>query len=143
MMIDEASIRRRQAMADGTPAHTGSTSRRIIHFFAGAAAYSPENGSGWSSHDSIHSRDSHSSDHRRRLYTTRIRRLYKVACTLRCGQRMAGLWAGTRQPQSTEKSPTGPVRVQIVAASLDGVPVKFETTTIAKGGGIRGSCSRI
>jgi hypothetical protein len=52
---------------------------------------------------------------------------------------MAGLWAGTRQPQSTEKSPTGPVRVQIVAASLDGVPVKFETTTIAKGGASAGS----
>ncbi len=35
-------------------------------------------------------------------------------------------------PQSTEKGPAGPVHVQIVAASLDGVPVKFETTTIAK-----------
>ena len=36
-------------------------------------------------------------------------------------------------PQSTEKGPVGPVHVQIVAASLDGVPVKFETTTISKG----------
>ncbi len=36
------------------------------------------------------------------------------------------------QPQSTEKGPTGPVHVQIVTASLDGVPVKFETTTIAR-----------
>ena len=42
-------------------------------------------------------------------------------------------------PQSTEKSPTGPVRVQIVAASLDGVPVKFETTTIATKGPSTGS----
>jgi hypothetical protein len=33
--------------------------------------------------------------------------------------------------QSTEKGPAGPVHVQIVAASLDGVPVKFETSTIA------------
>ena len=41
--------------------------------------------------------------------------------------------------QSTEKSPAGPVRVQIVAASLDGVPVKFETTTIAKKGSSAGS----
>lgn len=41
--------------------------------------------------------------------------------------------------QNTEKSPTGPVRVQIVAASLDGVPVKFETTTIAKKGPSTGS----
>lgn len=40
---------------------------------------------------------------------------------------------------STEKSPTGPVRVQIVAASLDGVPVKFETTTIATKGPSTGS----
>lgn len=35
-------------------------------------------------------------------------------------------------PQSTEKGPAGPVRAQIVSASLDGVPVKFETNTIAK-----------
>ena len=42
-------------------------------------------------------------------------------------------------PQGTEKSPTGPVHVQIVAASLDGVPVKFETTTIAQRGPSAGS----
>jgi hypothetical protein len=35
-------------------------------------------------------------------------------------------------PQSTENGPTGPVRAQIVSASLDGVPVRFETTAIAK-----------
>ncbi|KAI0256546.1 hypothetical protein BJV78DRAFT_288017 [Lactifluus subvellereus] len=35
-------------------------------------------------------------------------------------------------PQSTEKGPTGPVRAQIVSASLDGVPVRFETTAITK-----------
>ena len=35
-------------------------------------------------------------------------------------------------PQGKEKAPAGPAYVQIVAASLDGVPVKFETTTIAK-----------
>lgn len=34
-------------------------------------------------------------------------------------------------PQSTEKGSAGPVHVQIVAASLDGVPVKFETTSVA------------
>jgi hypothetical protein len=35
-------------------------------------------------------------------------------------------------PQSTEKGFPGPIRAQIVSASLDGVPVKFETNTIAK-----------
>jgi len=35
-------------------------------------------------------------------------------------------------PQSTEKGLAGPVRAQIVSASVDGVPVKFETNTIAK-----------
>jgi hypothetical protein len=34
-------------------------------------------------------------------------------------------------PQS-EKGLAGPIRVQIVSASLDGVPIKFEATTIAK-----------
>ena len=45
-----------------------------------------------------------------------------------------GLGHVTSSPQSSEKGPAGPVHVQIVAASLDGVPVKFETTSIAKRG---------
>jgi hypothetical protein len=35
-------------------------------------------------------------------------------------------------PQTTEKGFQGPIRAQIVSASLDGVPVKFETNTIVK-----------
>ncbi|KAI0306721.1 hypothetical protein B0F90DRAFT_1623665 [Multifurca ochricompacta] len=35
-------------------------------------------------------------------------------------------------PQSTDKGLLGPVHVQIVSASLEGVPVKFETTAMAK-----------
>jgi hypothetical protein len=36
------------------------------------------------------------------------------------------------QPSAEEKSPAGPVRVQILSASLDGVPVRFKSTAIAK-----------
>ena len=46
-----------------------------------------------------------------------------------------GLGHVSSPQSSTEKGPAtaaGPVHVQIVAASLDGVPVKFETTSIAK-----------
>jgi hypothetical protein len=42
-------------------------------------------------------------------------------------------------PQSKEKSLAGPVRAQIVSASLDGVPVRFETTAMAKTGTSAGS----
>ena len=42
-------------------------------------------------------------------------------------------------PQSTEKGLASPVRAQIISASLDGVPVKFETNTIQKANSPAGS----
>ena len=42
-------------------------------------------------------------------------------------------------PQSAEKGLASPVRAQIISASLDGVPVKFETNTIQKANSPAGS----